>query len=33
MVKPDEVIKIGNEYNRVQAEMDEKLAEWERMQS
>lgn len=32
MVKPDEVIKIGNEYNRVQAEMDEKLAEWERMQ-
>jgi len=33
MVKPDEVIKIGNEYNRVQAEMDEKLAEWERMQA
>ncbi len=32
MVKPDEVIKIGKEYNRVQAEMDEKLAEWERMQ-
>ena len=32
MVKPDEVAKIGNEYNRVQAEMDEKLAEWERMQ-
>ena len=32
MVKPDEVIKIGNEYNRVQAEMDEKLAEWEKMQ-
>lgn len=33
LVKPDEVIKIGNEYNRVQAEMDQKLAEWERMQS
>ena len=33
MVKPDEVIKIGNEYNRVQAEMDEKLAEWEKMQA
>ncbi|MBK7449768.1 MAG: ABC-F family ATP-binding cassette domain-containing protein [Anaerolineales bacterium] len=32
MVKPDEVVKIGKEYNRVQAEMDEKLAEWERMQ-
>ena len=32
MVKADEVIKIGKEYNRVQAEMDEKLAEWERMQ-
>ena len=32
LVKPDEVIKIGKEYNRVQAEMDEKLAEWEQMQ-
>ena len=32
MVKPDEVVKIGKEYTRVQAEMDEKLAEWERMQ-
>ncbi|MBI2331280.1 MAG: ATP-binding cassette domain-containing protein [Chloroflexi bacterium] len=32
MVKPDEVVKIGKEYNRVQAEMDEKLVEWERMQ-
>ncbi|MBK6644551.1 MAG: ABC-F family ATP-binding cassette domain-containing protein [Anaerolineales bacterium] len=32
MVKPGEVAKIGSEYNRVQAEMDEKLAEWERMQ-
>jgi len=32
MVKPDEVVKIGNEYNRIQAEMDQKLAEWERMQ-
>lgn len=33
LVKPDEVMKIGNEYNRVQAEMDQKLAEWEWMQS
>ena len=32
MVKPDEVVKIGQEYNRVQQEMDDKLAEWERMQ-
>ncbi|MCC6985821.1 MAG: ABC-F family ATP-binding cassette domain-containing protein [Anaerolineales bacterium] len=32
MVKPGEVAKIGSEYNRVQAEMDEKLAEWERIQ-
>jgi len=33
MVKPDEIIKISNEYNRVQVEMDEKLADWERMHS
>ena len=32
LVKPDEVVKIGKEYNRVQSEMDAKLAEWERMQ-
>jgi ATP-binding cassette, subfamily F, member 3 len=31
-VKPDEVRKIGTEYERVQREMDEKLGEWERMQ-
>jgi ATP-binding cassette, subfamily F, member 3 len=28
-VKPDEVRKIGTEYERVQREMDEKLNEWE----
>jgi len=32
MVKPDEVVKIGKEYERVQKEMDAKLAEWEGMQ-
>ena len=32
-VKPDEVRKIGTEYERVQREMDEKLNEWERMQA
>ncbi len=32
-VKPDEVRKIGTEYERVQKEMDEKLDEWERMQA
>jgi ATP-binding cassette, subfamily F, member 3 len=32
MVKPDEVVKIGKEYERVQNEMDVKLAEWEGMQ-
>jgi ATP-binding cassette, subfamily F, member 3 len=32
-VKPDEVRKIGTEYERVQREMDEKLDEWERMQA
>ena len=31
-VKPEEVRKIGTEYERVQREMDEKLDEWERMQ-
>ncbi|MBE7433823.1 MAG: ABC-F family ATP-binding cassette domain-containing protein [Anaerolineales bacterium] len=33
MVKPDEVAKIGREYERVQKDMDAKLAEWERMQN
>jgi len=32
-VRPDEVRKIGTEYERVQREMDEKLNEWERMQA
>jgi ATP-binding cassette subfamily F protein 3 len=32
LVKPDEVVKISREYERVQKEMDEKLAEWERIQ-
>ncbi len=32
MVRPDEVAKIGREYERVQKEMDERLAEWEQMQ-
>ena len=32
MLKPDDVVKIGNEYNRIQAEMDKKLVEWEKMQ-
>jgi ATP-binding cassette subfamily F protein 3 len=31
-VKADEVRKLGTEYERVQKEMDGKLAEWERMQ-
>jgi ATP-binding cassette subfamily F protein 3 len=31
-VKPDEVRKIGTEYERVQREMDAKLDEWEKMQ-
>jgi hypothetical protein len=31
-VRPEEVIKIGKEYERLQKEMDEKLAEWEKMQ-
>ena len=32
MLKPDDVIKISKEYERVQKEMDEKLGEWELMQ-
>jgi ATP-binding cassette subfamily F protein 3 len=32
-VKPDEVRKIGTEYERVQKEMDTRLAEWEKMQA
>jgi ATP-binding cassette, subfamily F, member 3 len=31
-VKPEEVRKIGTEYERVQREMDEKLNEWESLQ-
>lgn len=31
-VKPEEVRKIGTEYERLQKEMDAKLAEWEGMQ-
>jgi ATP-binding cassette subfamily F protein 3 len=32
-VKPEEVRKIGTEYERVQREMDEKLDEWEELQA
>jgi ATP-binding cassette subfamily F protein 3 len=32
LVKPNEVAKIGKEYERVQKEMDVRLAEWEGMQ-
>jgi len=32
MLKPDDVVKISKEYERVQKEMDVKLAEWEEMQ-
>ncbi|MEO8354866.1 MAG: ribosomal protection-like ABC-F family protein [Chloroflexota bacterium] len=32
-VKPEEVRKIGTEYERVQKEMDSKLGEWEKMQA
>jgi len=32
-VKPDEVRKIGTEYERVQKEMDQKLNEWESIQA
>jgi len=31
-VKPEEVAKLGTEYERVQREMDKKLNDWERMQ-
>ena len=31
-VKPEEVRKIGTEYERLQKEMDAKLSEWEKMQ-
>src|SRR5688572_11945757 len=31
-VKPNEVAKLGTEYERVQKEMDDRLAEWERLQ-
>ena len=33
LVKPEEVAKLGTEYERVQKEMDKKLNEWERMQT
>src|SRR5690606_12794468 len=32
MLKPDDVVKISREYEKVQKEMDVKLAEWEGMQ-
>ena len=32
LVKPEEVAKLGTEYERVQKEMDAKLNEWEKMQ-
>ena len=32
LVKPEEVAKLGTEYERVQKEMDKKLNEWEMMQ-
>jgi ATP-binding cassette subfamily F protein 3 len=32
LVNPDEVVKLGTEYERVQTEMDAKLNEWEQMQ-
>ena len=32
-VKPAEAAKLGTEYQRVQKEMDEKLGEWEQMQT
>jgi hypothetical protein len=31
-VKPAEAAKLGTEYERVQKEMDVRLAEWERLQ-
>ncbi len=33
LVKPEEVRKIGTEYERVQKEMDAKLSEWEKLQA
>jgi ATP-binding cassette subfamily F protein 3 len=33
LIRPQEVVKIGREYDRVQKEMDEKLAEWEGLQA
>ena len=32
LVRPNEVAVLGKEYERVQKEMDEKLAEWESLQ-
>jgi len=32
-VRPQEAVKLGTEYERVQKEMDAKLNEWERMQA
>ena len=32
LVKPNEVVKLGKEYERVQKEMDLKLADWEKLQ-
>ena len=32
-VKPAEAAKLGTEYERLQREMDEKLGEWEQMQT
>lgn len=32
IVSAGEAAKIGKEYERIQKEMDEKLAEWERVQ-
>ena len=32
-VDPGKVSKLGKEYARVQKEMDEKMSEWERIQS
>ena len=33
LLRPEEVVKIGKEYERVQREMDDKLAEWEKLQA
>jgi ABC transporter C-terminal domain len=32
LVNANEVVKISEEYERIQKEMDEKLAEWEGLQ-